>query len=355
VRRLAPPPSPAAERGIGIIELLVGLLIGMIGVVAIFQVINAGSASKRTLQGGVDAHASGSIALYRIERDLMHAGFGFARLPSAYYDCDVRGAKAGAGFAFPLLPVRVTQGTGGAPDSVEMLIGSSTVNTEAVAYSGGTSTSKSLASRAGFFAGNLIVAGPSLAAGQCALLQVSGNGADDYTITHTGGPVPAVALATTGHVVNLGSAPRYMIWTVADGALISRDALDPAVPALSMADGIVDLQAQYGYDDDAVGAAGYGTVEDDEWRDALPAGADPGRIIAIRLALVARSGQYEREAVTPDASAPRWNAAARTFTLRNVDGTADSGAGALGPNNWRNYRYRVYETTVALRNVLWGR
>lgn len=44
--------------------------------------------------------------------------------------------------------------------------------------------------------------------------------------------------------------------------------------------------------------------------------------------------------------------------MRNVDGTDDSkpvdGTGKPTPNNWRSYRYRVYETVVPLRNLVWG-
>jgi len=43
--------------------------------------------------------------------------------------------------------------------------------------------------------------------------------------------------------------------------------------------------------------------------------------------------------------------------MTNVDGAADSNPGDAvkgEPNNWRNYRYRVYETLVPLRNLVWG-
>ena len=41
--------------------------------------------------------------------------------------------------------------------------------------------------------------------------------------------------------------------------------------------------------------------------------------------------------------------------MTNVDGTADGfGDANPDPNNWRYYRYRVYERVIPLRNVLWG-
>jgi type IV pilus assembly protein PilW len=42
--------------------------------------------------------------------------------------------------------------------------------------------------------------------------------------------------------------------------------------------------------------------------------------------------------------------------MTNVDGTADSDpTGANAVNNWRNYRYNVYEAVVPLRNTIIGR
>ena len=45
--------------------------------------------------------------------------------------------------------------------------------------------------------------------------------------------------------------------------------------------------------------------------------------------------------------------------MRNLDGTAGAtGAIAAGTpwnaNDWRYYRYRVFESVVAMRNMIWG-
>ena len=41
--------------------------------------------------------------------------------------------------------------------------------------------------------------------------------------------------------------------------------------------------------------------------------------------------------------------------MTNVDGTADTlGDPTADPNNWRYYRYRVYERVFPLRNMMWG-
>ena len=48
--------------------------------------------------------------------------------------------------------------------------------------------------------------------------------------------------------------------------------------------------------------------------------------------------------------APKW--ASGYFTMTNVDGTADTSPNDA--NDWRHYRYRVYEKVIPLRNTIWG-
>jgi type IV pilus assembly protein PilW len=64
---------------------------------------------------------------------------------------------------------------------------------------------------------------------------------------------------------------------------------------------------------------------------------------------LARSAKFEKTAVTADCIAPNnppnspfWSGGC--FTMTNpVDGT-----------DWHYYRYRVYETVVPLRNMIWS-
>jgi type IV pilus assembly protein PilW len=63
------------------------------------------------------------------------------------------------------------------------------------------------------------------------------------------------------------------------------------------------------------------------------------RMRAIRLALVARSAQLEKDPVT--AVAPSWAASAAAA----IDLSSDAA--------WQRYRYKVFETVVPLRNLAW--
>ena len=120
-------------------------------------------------------------------------------------------------------------------------------------------------------------------------------------------------------------------------SLTATSLLQAGAPAIEVARGIIDLQAQYGYDTN-----GNGQIDAGEWVDVLPAAPDYGRLIAVRFALLDRSSELiqPNEAASP---IPTWGGpAARAFIPLATDPL------------WNRYRYRVYESTVTLRNVLWG-
>jgi type IV pilus assembly protein PilW len=91
----------------------------------------------------------------------------------------------------------------------------------------------------------------------------------------------------------------------------------------------------------------------DTWTPAAPSTYDWSRVMAIRVALVVRSAQFEKTNVSP-ATIQLW-----------PDATSNSGCNGTailsnGPNTgpvWtvpdRQYRYRVFETIIPMRNAIW--
>jgi len=68
--------SFSRNRGFGLVEIMVGLVIGMITSLIVFQVFEVTERQKRTTTGGADAQTNGAYALYMMERDIRMAGFG---------------------------------------------------------------------------------------------------------------------------------------------------------------------------------------------------------------------------------------------------------------------------------------
>jgi type IV pilus assembly protein PilW len=386
----APSSQRRLARGLSLVEILVGVAIGMIGVVAIFQAVSSWTKHTQTTSSGGDAQVAGTLALFNIERDLKQAGHGFGRAITPVMGCNVWASDTTPArtFNFGMRPVDIAvSGAAGAPDQINVFYGNSSFYVEQGDFTVSTATSKKLLRRGGFKQGDLVVAafnpGAAAASAECQLLEITSNtNPDGYTIAHDGTPyssdyavsgaaaiVPRFNSASTpafsaGMLYDLGPRPTRYTWSIPDPpnnrALTKADLIHPEAGVQQVAEGVINLKAEYGYDAD-----NNGQISDVEWMAALPVNADWKRVYAIRVAVLVRSRQFERGdpavsavAVTPTAARPTYFGStppAKNFQMLNVDGSADSytDADAL-PNNWRFYRYRVYERVIPLRNMLWG-
>lgn len=375
------------NRGMSLIETLVGLAIALIAMLIVFQVFSASGERTRTTTSGSDAQMAGSLALYQLDRDIKMAGMGFGLTPAA--GCTVQAynsALATPNFSFPLMPVQIIPDatTPGAPVKIAVTYGDSALFALGRKFSNPTTTTKMLLSRSAFQRGDImLVAGqnPPATTYQCALVEITdyppassgdlntvihaqGSYTSDYAgaTTATMNAVPGVNtfVGSSGFVYNLGPRPQRNQWQVtsagAAGAnlLVWSDTLHSDAQS-QVTEGVVNLQAEYGVDDGASGAGGAvggdGIISPAEWTSTAPTNGT--LLLAVRFAVLARSQQYEKAAVTT--VAPFWanDPAGHSFTMFNVDGTPDSTPG--NANDWRHYRYRVYESAVPLRNMIWGK
>jgi type IV pilus assembly protein PilW len=349
--------KPAQAAGFSLVEMLVGVAIGLIGIVIMFQMLENWETRKRTTGSGSDAQISGSIAMYRIESDIHQAGFGFGT--SNNLGCPISAhrtpASGGVGnFSFPMVPVQITHHAG-APDDITVLYGDAATMSATLEYTASNVAWKKTANRVGISKGDKIIVVESAAS--CGLVEITGiNNADNLTVDHgtanyllasgntktpefnsAAGLTPVF---TAGELYNLGFNPARNTWRIVNlRTLQVKDELLSNSTA-EVGEGIVDLQAQYGLD------TNNDTVVD-VWQAADP--ANWTQLRAIRIALLARSQQYEKATVLTNA-APSW--AGGAFTMKDVNGNAASNDDT--PNDWRHYRYRVYQSVIPLRNMLWG-
>jgi type IV pilus assembly protein PilW len=377
--------------GLSLVEVLVGVAIGLIGVVAIFQAIAVWSRHTSTTTAGGDAQVAGTLALFNIERDLKQAGHGFGAAAMQVMGCTVAATDTTPArvFNFGLRPVEIAASAGGAPDQINVLYGDSSFYAGANSgdplegsFDNATATTKKLLRRGGFKPGDLAVVavnpGASAATATCQLVQITDDtDPDGYTVAHStsafvsfyAASAPASVSrfnsvvapgAVSGTMYNLGPDPRLDVWSIQNNRVLVRSDTIHATAPIPIGEGVINLKAEYGVDND-----GDGTISAAEWQTAAP--ADWRRVLAIRVAVLVRSRQFERTgdagaasgvmAVTPTANNPYYfsDPVNRRFLMTNVDGTADNlGDTDAVPNNWRFYRYRVYERVIPLRNMLWG-
>lgn len=341
---------PSPQIGVTLIELMVGLAIGLLMLLAVFRVYSTWDGRQRTVTSKGDAQMVGTLAAISLENDLRQSahGFGPASSPTELRTgCAVSGSAGGAAFTFNLMPIEIINGNGNANDELRVVYGSSEFRAGREFVVASANLTKSLLNAAGFMAGDQVVLTNSVVANSCQLVQVALPG-DPFTHLEDTGA------AEFDQAFNLGPVPVANVWRVGGGSwlrpVLQRRNLLPtagvASPTVDVAEGVVNLQAQYGYDTN-----GNGRIDMGEWLDALPATPDWSRVLAARYAMLARSRHYEP--LPFRAENPSWSGAAFAMAdLSNPPGGADTNP--EGANNWRAYRYMVYEGVVPVRNVLWG-
>jgi type IV pilus assembly protein PilW len=339
--------------GTGLVEVMVGLAIGMLALVAIYRVYTVSESQKRTITGGSDAQQSASYALYVLVRGLASAGNGIA---SAAREASGRAALDGCAMLRPI-PVLIAAGAKASdPDAVTVLFGGSGSLSTPVPMAGDATVGSLAAAEpyrvavpAGFSAGDVVVAVEGI---NCTVSMIDPGGvavseSGLATLTHTpiSGAVGVDYRAGMAVLVNLGPAAslgriRHSV-DVATRSLRTQQQLPTADPVNPVVGDIVNLKAQYGLDTDGDGSVDtWQTATGNVWSAAaLPTQplATLRQIQAARIAIVARSSQYEREPVTPG-------------PLLLLDGAISI---ALTADQQR-YRYRVLETIVPLRNAIWS-
>ena len=392
---------PRSSRGFTLVELMVGVMIGLIGTVVIFQVFAVSEGQKRTTTGGSDAQQNGVFGLFQIERDIRMAGYGINNMQ--LLGCKINGWFMGTNqpIAFKLVPVEIMNGAAGAPDEIRLAFGDSDLFMAPAHMKADMPTSSAaykVDNRFGFTPGDLVVAAQD--GKDCTLAQateIPGVGASDDVIHNSGNyknsegvNVPAdynrpsglpapndvryeewnPATGTGGRLYNLGAAPTVVSYAIRNQRLVAINSLTPGDPGATfeLADGVVQLQAQYGYDgnqDGNVASTAPSKVDvdiasdTDQWADSMPAAATGthwARIIAVRLVVTARSMTPEKRdpgtgLCTATVNDPRWIALAPSTIPPGI--VLDVRTTFADPTEWQCYRYRTFEVVVPIRNMVW--
>jgi type IV pilus assembly protein PilW len=362
-------PPFARQAGFTLIELMVGIALALITTVIVAQVMWAAEGSRRTTTQGSDAQVNGALALYTMQRDLQMAGYGVVNNPDTL-GCQVRGQyDTHPVRTFTLAPVIIAAGgAANASDSITVLRSGSTRAALPVVTTGNhanTSNSFEVQSTVGVADGDMMLAMPEApsATNWCTLFQVhadSTNPISGTTIPHIASgsswnpatsimPSSYAAGTTLSNVSRLVNR-RYEI--SADSDLQSVDVITANdVPATAtVASQIVLMKAYYGKDTDGDGVV-------DSYNQTTPTdNAGWRQVRTVRMAVVARSAQREKDEVTT--SDPLWDVGQTV----SVTGSATCGeshcltlqVSTAAGTEWRHYRYKVFDTVIPLRNMLWA-
>jgi type IV pilus assembly protein PilW len=361
------------QRGVSLIELMVGMLVGLLAILLISQVLLTSEGQKRTTQGGSDAQVNGALSLYSIQRDVQMAGYGITSSPEVL-GCPISARYSGAAPAAfpttsptPLAPVIITPAPLGAVgDSIRILASSKPgysvpTRVRPPHYNVGE-LEFPVRTSLGFAQGDLALVATS-ATQPCWVFQVTAApGATSLPRANnsTWNPAssPDIDYLDGSVLMNLGNL-MDSTYELRSGNLwvTSFDSANPGTPVERQVQAdIVDLRFFYGRD---TSVTPDGTI--DVYDTTTPTSNDGWRrVLAVRAILVARSGAYEKDMVTT--ANPEWSVgtlpavagAATCASSASACVTLEVGAGVAGDVPAKHHRYKVFDTVIPLRNMLWS-
>ncbi len=388
---------PVHQAGFSLVELMVGMVVGLLAIFAIMQSFGAFEGQKRTTTSGADTQENGLIALETIASDARWAGYGLATPPGIKNAPGLaciqmnwfESAQSGVANVAPV--VVVDGGASGVSDTLTFTGATSPtaraplpINTDVLP--GGD---PDIANLVGFkqdvdlylLAEPVTSPGTAAAALPCVRRAFTSGAASPNAKYNTADAAiypPGGYPKNVGFVVNIGSDQneaaglRQMEYSVsavaaasgvASSDLVARNVSHQgaiATPTATLASNIVNIQVQYGVAPpnttngasspsvncwtDATGTGCAYTGTNGTW--AAPDARNVMRIKAIRMAVVARSPLKEKPATPGGACTTTPNALTAWTGGPAIDLTADA--------DWQCYRYRIYETVIPLRNVIWA-
>lgn len=368
--------SARRRAGFSLIEVMVGVAIGLLAVLVIYQVFAVSEGMKRSTTAAGDAQTTGILSTFLLSQELGNAGSGIADAASDLATCP---DTADIGSTLRPIPVLITDG--GADNKSDTFVVNYSVSRRIVTPAPFTAAAAAGAdfvvqSPTGFNKNDFVVAIDG--AGNCeSSVVTAAPGAPDangiVTIAHT-----AVAKAFNGSsgLMNFGPVDKVqrVLYDVDTDNLRGRALRDPATgapdagqPTNPIAGNVVLMKVQYGLDTDGDGVL-------DTWaRGKASDGADPAtmlaatagalsRILAVRIGLIVRSdqpvnkldanGNVDDEWQTQESDGGyNWN----LFSCLNAGACPGALTGTIPKFNGTYYRYRVYEQVIPLRNQIWNK
>lgn len=361
------------QRGVGLVDTMVGLALGLLVTLVIIQVWGTFEAQKQRTISGASAQVNGLLAMAQLEQELRNAGAGLT--DAAAFDCTTIYSwyKSGGttvspvpAFANGMAPVRITDG-GSGPDTLlvkrsgDLLGAIPTLLTQTMPA---PSSELNVGFTTGFADGDVVLAVDSTT-GNCTVMLVSQVQAAAAKLQHNPGATTTYnpdaayqadngwpAYSSGAKILKIGRTVAHS-FGIGGNQLTLTDLSNPAGTATSVVSAdIVTLQAQYGI-------ANSGSQDVNAWVNATAAtgwnvldAAKVRRIKAVRVAIVARSGKRE----AADVTAPCTNAAGAVVNANGpcVWPDAEPVLDFSATPDWKKYRYRVYQAVVPMRNVIWA-
>jgi type IV pilus assembly protein PilW len=380
--------SSRRQRGAGLVEIMIGIVIGLITLLSVYSMYTVNEKEKRTTTGSSDAQQTGAFALYILSHDLAKAGNTIASSAPQLGGLPAATACSALPTVRPI-PIIITDGgNANTPDSIAVFYGGSGTQPLAAGLLNTAAATDPywVNGPVGYNIGDVLLAVQVVAGlGQCSVSTVTK--ISSTTAYSNDGPLPASGNVYLSHtnpgdantfapgnnawIINLGTQTSggRIVYTVDNSTgllpcdnttgkvcvLNSVNQLVTGAAKAPLASNVVNLKAQYGLDTDGDGIV-------DKWLPATAgsnwdhtnilsmsaaSGASPGlkQIRAVRISIVTRSDQYEKDIVTPGPLLMLGGAAAAPFAGYDM---------TIAAGDPQHYHYQVFESVIPLRNAIWN-
>jgi len=362
------------HHGFGLVEIMVGVTIGLLALLIVYQVLALSEGYRRTTTAGGDAQSAGMISSFLLAQDVSNGGNILSDSAQELATCPALplGAPTFNNTWRPI-PVLIRDGGNDATsDAISVFYGVNPrlVTPVDIMRNAPPGALLKVQSPLGFATNDMFVVADT-AVGNCEMGRVTNITPDDRVPSTPGvidlTPTPLALTYPQGStwVINLGAANavRKLRFEVVGTVLRSQDLIGGGV-ANPIASNVVLMKAQYGLD---LLPAPTGDNVIDTWVSARNAPWDEASVLAaplaqlraikaVRIALIVRSTQFERPldaegraAVTDlsgDYTTPILFACYGMLPCAEIPPTLLPGTA--------NYRYRVFEQVIPLRNQIWN-
>ena len=400
--------------GFTLIEIMIAMLIGIIGIMVMMQTFSVSEGFKRTATSGTDAQTNGAVALYMLEREIRLAGYGMnALVPAGCQSVRVWNNNLGTGATMRFVPFEINPAgiPAGDPNTDVLMIAYGNADSFVVGVNADQSPATPTgnfvvySNLQGFRNGDLVIsvmpgAGPGGAA-SCVMHEITAapgaanncgvappapnqlvHGTASYkkvgaacaTVTPThnhptgiiesdGSVVPVVKSAKGGQLYNIGTGASIKVYAVRGGNLVycdmvAIDCTNTANYSIAVND-IVSMRAVYGKDFNPAPDARPGDGIVDRWdRAAFNNAFEASRLLAVMVEVTARSGLKEK----PDSGGScayitnnplKPDRVTDWLGKAYVDVDVSQSLPGTPAAEYQCYRYKLFQTTVPLRNMIW--